>query len=130
MSEPLWVTCEAVRAIHGELIAEHGGRPGQPRAAELEAALARPRHVLAIAASPPPLARLAAAYGFAMARGQCFHDGNRPMALAVVDVFLQLNRCELSATQAEAAITICTLADGELTEGALADWIAAHSTAQ
>ena len=77
--------------------------------------------------SPPTLPRLAAAYGFALARGHCFPDGNKRVALAIVDVFLQLNGMELTADELDAASTIQSLAAGELTEDQLAEWIAANS---
>lgn len=126
MTDPVWVPTDAVVAMQGELIAQHGGLPGLPRGDDLVAALARPGNVLACASAPPSLARLAAAYGFAVARGHCFRDGNEGMALAVMDVFLQLNGHELAAPEAGAARTLSRLAAGELTEGELADWIAAH----
>lgn len=127
MSEPVWVPPRAVIAIQAELIAEYGGLAGPPRVNDLEAALARPRHLLAYADAPPTLARLAAAYGFALARGHCFPDGNKRTALAIIDVFLRLNDRELTATEENAASTIQELAAGELTEAALADWIDSNS---
>lgn len=130
MSEPAWVPPRAVIAIQAELIAEHGGLAGPPRVNDLEAALARPRHLLVYADAPPTLARLAAAYGFALARGHCFPDGNKRVALAIIDVFLRLNGRELTATEENAASTIQELAAGELTEAALADWIDSNSQAR
>jgi len=47
--------------------------------------------------------RLAAAYGFALARGHGFPDGNERVALAVIDVFLRMNGLELTAKEADAA---------------------------
>lgn len=126
MTEPVWVPPGAVIAMQGELIAQHGGRPGVPRGNDLATALARPGNVLACASSPPSLGRLAAAYGFALARGQCGLDGPARMALAIVDVFLQLNGHELTAPQADAASTMSRLSDGDLTEGELAIWIEAQ----
>jgi prophage maintenance system killer protein len=52
------------------------------------------------------------------------------MALAVIDVFLQLNGRELSAEEVDAANTMQCVASGDLTEEQLADWIAAHATAR
>ena len=127
MRDPTWVPLRAVVAIQGELIAEHGGLVGPPRRGDLEAALSRPVNLHAYAASPPTLPRLAAAYGFTLARGHCFPDGNKRVALAVVDVFLRLNGLALSADEMDAVLTIQALAAGDLTEDALADWIAANS---
>jgi len=57
------------------------------------------------AESPPTLPRLAAAYGFALARGHCFPDGNKRVALAIIDVFLRMNGMELTADELDAVST-------------------------
>jgi death-on-curing protein len=119
MTEPNWVPWRAVIAIQGQLMAEHG---------DLEAALGCPMHLHAHAESPPSLQRLAAAYGFALARGHCFPDGNERVALAIIDVFLRMNGLALAAAETDAVDTILALAAGELTEAALADWITANSS--
>jgi len=128
MKDPIWVPLRAAIAIQGELIAEHGGLAGPPRQGDLEAALGRPVNLHAYAESPPSLPRLAAAYGFALARGHCFPDGNKRVALAIIDVFLRMNGLALTADETDAVVTIQALAAGELTEEELADWIAAHSS--
>ena len=129
MTDPTWVPLRAVIAIQGELIAEHGGLAGPPRQGDLEAALGRPVNLQAYAESPPSLPRLAAAYGFALARGHCFPDGNKRVALAIIDVFLRMNGLALTADEMDAVLTIQALAAGELTEDQLAEWIATHSAA-
>ena len=125
MREPRWITAVSARAIHAELIAEHGGAPGTRDANLLEAALARPRNLLAY--GKPSLAELAAAHGFAFARDHPFVDGNKRMALAAIDVFLRLNGRELTAPEANAAATIQVLADGRLSERELARWVDENS---
>lgn len=127
MKDPIWVPLRAVVAIQGELIAEHGGLSGPPRQGDLEAALGRPVNLHAYSETPPSLPRLAAAYGFALARGHCFPDGNKRVALATVDVFLRLNGSELTADELDAVDTIRALAAGDLTEDELTAWIATHS---
>ncbi len=104
--------------MHSELLAEHGGLPGPARVGSLPSSLARPR---------PALARLAAAYAYGIARGHCFPDGNKRLALATLDVFLQLNGSELEAGEAEAVDVMRALAAGELSEKALAAWISVNS---
>jgi len=129
MTDPTWVPLRAVIAIQGELIAEHGGLAGPPRQGDLEAAVGRPVNLQAYAESPPSLPRLAAAHGFALARGHCFPDGNKRVALAIIDVFLRMNGLALTADEMDAVMTIQALAAGELTEDQLAEWIATHSAA-
>jgi len=129
MVEPIWVPPRAVVAIQAELIAEHGGLAGPPRQGDLEAALGRPVNLHAYSETPPTLPRLAAAYGFALGRGHCFPDGNKRVALAIIDVFLRMNGLELTADEMDAVDTIQSPAAGDLTEDQLADWIAANSAA-
>lgn len=127
MKDPAWVPLRAVVAIQGALIAEHGGLTGPPRLGDLEAALARAMNLAVYGETPPSLPRLAAAYGFALARGHCFPDGNKRVALAVIDVFLRLNDFELTADELDTVDTIQSLAAGELTEEQLAEWIDANA---
>jgi death-on-curing protein len=127
MKTPVWIPPRAVVAIQLELIAEHGGLAGPARMGELEAALARPQQQFSYANPQPSLEQLAAAYGFALARTHCFPDGNKRIALAAIDVFLQLNGRELLAKEVDAANTMQRVAAGDLTEEQLAEWIAAHA---
>jgi death on curing protein len=130
MKTPVWVPVRAAVAMQLELIAEHGGLAGPPRIAELEAALARPQQQFNYATRPPSFERLAAAYGYELARNHCFPDGNKRVALAVIDVFLQLNGRELLAEEVDAANTMQGVAAGDLAEEQLADWIAARAASQ
>jgi death-on-curing protein len=124
---PVWVPSDAVVAIHQALLQEHGGLIGLPRPDSLEAALARPQQLHHYAQPKPTVARLAAAYGFALAKGHCFADGNKRVALSIIDVFMQMNGSELTASEPDAVVTIQALAAGELTEEGLAAWIEANS---
>jgi death-on-curing protein len=124
---PVWVPSDAVVAIHQALLHEHGGLIGPPRPDSLEAALARPQQLHHYTQPRPSVARLAAAYGFALAKGHCFADGNKRLALSIIDVFLQMNGSELAATEPDAVVTIQALAGGDFTENELAAWIAANS---
>jgi death-on-curing protein len=126
MTDPTWVPLRAVVAIQRELIAEHGGLSGPHRHGDLEAALDRPINLHAYSETPLPLPRLAAAYGFALARGHCFPDGNKRVAFAIIDVFLRMNDLQLTADELDAVDTIQSIAAGDLTEDQLADWITTH----
>lgn len=119
---PVWVPSDAVVDIHQALPQEHGGLQGPPRPDSLEAALARPRQLHHYTQPRPSLARLAAAYGFGLAKGHCFADGNKRIALAIIDVFLQMNGSELAASEPDAVVTIQSLAAGKLPEEELASW--------
>jgi len=124
MTEPAWLDAMLVRAVHAELLAEHGGLDARIDEGLLEATLARPRQKHHCSNPPPILAELAAAYGFGFARNHCFSDGNKRIALAAIDVFLQLNGSELVVPEPDAVFTIEDLAAGALGEEALSLWIA------
>ena len=121
MKEPAWLTRKLVLAMHARAITEFGGSPGVRDDGLLESALARPRNLLAY--GKPSLFELAAAYAFGLAKNHAFVDGNKRIAFAAVDVFLQLNGFELTADEIEAVVVIQDLAAGELSEPDLAKWI-------
>lgn len=122
MSEPRWVLPEVVSAIHKMLIAEHGGLPGIRDQGLLDSALQRPRQQVAYG-KKGSIFKLAAAYSYGLARNHPFVDGNKRIALTVAAVFLEINGYSLNAPEAEAVLMYQQLADGTLTEVALADWI-------
>ncbi|MCU7917992.1 MAG: type II toxin-antitoxin system death-on-curing family toxin [Candidatus Thiodiazotropha sp. (ex Epidulcina cf. delphinae)] len=115
--------------MHAELLQEHGGLDGPVDENALGATLARPQqldHYSNLAATLP---QLAAAYGFGFAKNHCFRDGNKRIALAAVDVFLQMNGYELIATEVDAVVTFQALAAGEFDENQLAEWISRNTQA-
>ncbi len=90
----------------------------------MASALARPRNLLAY--GEPSLEQLAASYAFGLAKNHPFVDGNKRVALAAIDVFLQLNGHELVVGEPEAVVIMRELASGEIDEPELAAWIAAN----
>ena len=117
----VWIDKAVVLAIHEEQLAEHGGPLGLRDDGLLESALARPRHLLAY--GQPSIADLAAAYAFGIVRNHPFVDGNKRVALVVTELFLDLNRYELLADDAECVLTWRALAEGEMSERELSIWI-------
>ena len=126
---PRWIPETAIRSIHTELLAEHGGLDGPVDDDMLGATLARPQQLEAYSDPPASLFQYAAAYGFGFAKNHCFTDGNKRICLAAIDVFLQMNGYELVAEEAEAAIIIEGLAAGDMTEDELVHWIETNTTA-
>jgi death-on-curing protein len=114
-----------LEAIHDAQLREHGGSPGIRDEGLLESALARPKNKFAHA-DRPDVATLAAAYAFGLAKNHGFVDGNKRSAFMTAYVFLGLNGYDLDAPEPELAVTMERLADGRLTEPALASWIRAH----
>jgi death on curing protein len=113
----LWLSEEAVLAIHDEQIAEHGGAAMLRDAGLLQSALARPLHLVAY--GKPDAAALTAAYGYGLALSHPFIDGNKRVALVAMETFL-------SASDEDCAVTILHLAEGALSEEALAEWLREH----
>lgn len=122
MKTPKWIDRRALVLLHEETLAEHGGLPGLRDGGALDASLARPRHLYTYEPGSD-LPRLAAAYGFGLARNHPFNDGNKRAAFLAVGLFLVRNERELTADPTEAVAIIFRLAEGKLTELELASWI-------
>lgn len=125
MSQWKWVQREVLLLLHDESLAEHGGAPGIRGEGLLDSALARPLHLLAY--GEPDLADLAAAYGVGIAKNHPFVDGNKRAAFLAVGLFLLVNGQRLTATQAEATLTMFEVAEGTLDEPTFAGWIRTHA---
>lgn len=123
---PVWIRTDAVFAIHRRQLSEHGGAEGVRDAGLLESALARPRHLAASGDPAPDHATLAAACAFGIARDHPFVDGNKRTAFVVCRTYLILNGLNLEASREEKYATFLSLAEGELSEEALATWIREH----
>ena len=117
-----WLRFDTVLAIHSEQIAEHGGGDGVRDRGLLESALARPQNIHAYEPDAD-MARLAAAYGFGIAKNHPFVDGNKRTALVATRTFLLLNGCRLTATLVDKYTTFLALASGDMSESELADWL-------
>jgi len=123
----IWVDTEVAIAAHAEQLAEHGGAVGTRDPSMLESAMARPLNLVAY--GEPDIADLAASYAFGIARNHPFVDGNKRTALVVSETFLSLNGYRLDCGDVEIVVTFLSLAAGELTVEALAEWFRAHIVA-
>ena len=93
----------------------------------LESALARPQQKWHYAANTDvPL--LAAVCAFGLVKNHPYRDGNKRIGFLAMVTFLGLNGYELDATDATVVAEILALADGSISEDALADWIRQNST--
>jgi death-on-curing protein len=120
-----WIDKEALLLLHAESLAEHGGLEGMRDEGMLDSALGRARNIHACD-EVAGLARLAAAYGFGIAKNHPFADGNKRAAFLAVGLFLGLNGQRLVADKAEATRVTLAVAGGELPESDSAKWIEAH----
>lgn len=125
MSDWKWINRQVLLLLHDENLAEHGGASGLRDEGLLDSALARPLNLSMDA--EPDLADLAASYGVGLAKNHAFVDGNKRAFFLAVGLFLALNGYRLHAAQADATLTMLSVAAGDIDEIALSEWIRTHS---
>lgn len=125
MSEPVWLNRRVLEMLHGESVAEHGGADGLRDEGLFESALARPQNLFAYE-GVTDIARLAACYGFGLAKNHAFVDGNKRVAFIATGLFLRLNGYRLVADQVQATLTVLSVASGASSENEFAGWIRQH----
>jgi death-on-curing protein len=85
------LTVAAVKAIHAEVLAAHGGATGLRDEALLESAVAAPQATMMGQPLMSDPMEIAAAYLFYLCRNHAFIDGNKRTALAACLVFREQN---------------------------------------
>ncbi|MCF7688853.1 MAG: Fic family protein [Cephaloticoccus sp.] len=85
------LTAEAVKAIHAQVLAAHGGGEGLRDLGLLESAVASPQATWGGEPIMDDPLEIAAAYLFYLCRNRPFVDGNKRVALATCLVFLDMN---------------------------------------
>ena len=116
-----WIDKRVLLLLHDESLAEHGGLSGLRDEGLLDSALARPLNLAAY--EKPDVAALAASYALALVKNHAFVDGNKRVGFLAMGLFLYLNGRRLTASQADATVTMLAVAAGEIDEAALARWI-------
>ena len=92
MKQPLsHPTVSAVKAIHAEVLAAHGGMAGLREESLLESAVAAPQASMMGKPLFTDPVEIASAYLFYLCRNHPFMDGNKRTALATCLVFLSEN---------------------------------------
>ena len=74
----------------------------------------------------PDFAELATSYAIGLANNHAFVDGNKRAALLVTGLFLYLNGYKLTVSQADATMTVFSVAAGEMNEAGFAGWLRRH----
>ncbi|HLZ04012.1 MAG TPA: type II toxin-antitoxin system death-on-curing family toxin [Bradyrhizobium sp.] len=120
-NEPLSITYEQAIAIHSRQLRRFGGAPGLRDEGVLRSALERPVNKWTY--EQAPLAELAAAYAFGLAKSHAFVDGNKRIAFMAMMTFLHKNGVPFSPDPAQATTIILALAAGEVSEESLTRWI-------
>ena len=122
----VWIDRRALELLHGESLREHGGASGLRDEGLLESALARPPNLAHY--GQPDAFDLAASYGVGLAKNHPFVDGNKRAAFLSIGLFLFLNGWRLTASQADATLTMLSVAAGDIDEPTLAQWLRDHTT--
>ena len=125
MNQPVWVLRSVIDVIHELQLAEHGGAPGVRDENLLASALARP--VNAYAFGERDLCVLAASYAFGIVRNHPFVDGNKRTAFLAAYVFLNINGCQLFASEMDATTAVLDLAESESSEAEFATWLRSNT---
>lgn len=120
-----WLNAAVLQAVHLEQLAEHGGAAGMRDQGLFESALARPLNLALY--GEPDVFDLAAAYAVGLAKNHPFVDGNKRTAYVAMELLLVLNDFELTADDANAALTLLAVAAGDTDEPTLAHWLREHT---
>ncbi len=116
---------DLVGAIHDQVL-NPGELPGRARGRSLAGALARVDNRLAYGLIEDAF-DLAAMYAVAIATGHCFNDANKRTAFQAMDTCLDLNGVGLVWDVAEVGPLIVEVAQGQVSEAALAGWLRAKA---
>jgi death-on-curing protein len=108
------VSKKAALAIHGILLAEHGGKPGILN-----------EDLLHFAYERAPILRLAAIYAHGLTQNHAFVDGNKRVAFTVAATFLELNGFRLASSEQDALSAMDDLSAGRLSRGEFESWLEA-----
>jgi death-on-curing protein len=121
-----YLTLGEVLDLHRAVLETSGGGTGVRDLGLLESALAQPRASFGGEDLHPTLVEKAGALGYSLALNHPFVDGNKRVAHAAMEVFLQLNGSEIVAAVDEQERMMLDLAAGRLTRDDLTRWLRTH----
>jgi death-on-curing protein len=109
-----------VLIIHAKATEQFGGSAGLRDEPALEAALAAAenRYLYEVA----DIATCAATYAFHLTQAHAFVDGNKRVAAAVAEIFLELNGAHLNATNDELVDVFLAIAAGHMSRAEVEQW--------
>lgn len=117
----VFLSAAQVEALH-DMVLNPGELPGRAVDKSLEGALGRVDNRL-IYGMIGDVFDLAAAYAVAIATGHCFNDANKRTAYRSMVVCLTLNGAALSHDTQDIGDLIIRVAQGQVPEEDLADWL-------
>ena len=122
----VYLTLTDVLHIHEIMIATHGGSPGVRDAGLVEAALLRPQ-----TGYYSDLIEEAAALWESLAMNHGFVDGNKRVGFGVMEIFLDINGIEITASQSEAETFILSNLEAQtFQKDVLDEWLRDNTKAR
>ena len=118
-----YLTLNEVIELHDEGIKLHGGSYGIGDKGKLESAVAQPQMTFDDQDLYPTLVEKAAALAFSLSQNHAFIDGNKRVAQAAMETFLDLNGYEIYAEVDEQEQIFLQMASGELSRENLVKWL-------
>ena len=116
----LFLRKQEVIDIHNRLIEEFGGSHGLRDEGTLESALGAVENRAFY--ENADLVICAATYAYHLTQAHAFIDGNKRVAAAVAEVFVELNGGQFEATNNEVVALFLRIAAGELTRDEVEDY--------
>ena len=109
-------------AIQAQAIEEFGGLHGVRDAGALEAALMAAENRAYYEQASLPMC--AATYAYHLTQAHAFLDGNKRLAAAVAEIFLELNETKLQTSDEEIVAVFLAIAAGEVSRQDVEQWFA------
>lgn len=125
--EPDFLTLDEVVEIHRDQIERYGGSLGVRDWGLLKSAVAMPAATFGGQLLHVDLCEMAAAYLYHLVQNHPFLDGNKRVGAATAGVFLSLNDLHLTATEDEIANLVISVASGQTSKSAVAEFFRSHS---
>jgi death-on-curing protein len=125
--EPVFLTLDEVVAIHRDQISRFGGSEGAREWGLLKSAIAMPLASFGGVYLHCDLYEMAAAYLFHVVQNHPFIDGNKRVGAVTAYVFLAMNGVRLTANQDAYTALVLSVARGETSKSAVADFFRANT---
>ena len=119
---------DVVFTIHTDLLHRYGGEAGIRDRNLLASALAQPKMTAGGKYLHNSIFDKAAAYGFHVCMNHPFIDGNKRVALVLMDIFLRKNGWEIESPEEEIYTMMISLASGKINKSQLSLWLKEHTS--
>lgn len=126
--DPTFLALDEVVAIHRDQTERYGGSLGVRDWGLLQSAVAMPAATFGGQFLHTNPCEMAAAYLFHIVQNHPFIDGNKRVGAVTADVFLALNGMQLTASEDDYAELVLSVARGEMSKSAVAEFFRANTT--